>query len=205
MLRNLRLPNLPVVNSTFVAAIFFAALLAPEWAAMAHTAALGEHMPQENTNEQSTNEENAKSRRLVGQTQHLRVYESRQGGNLVKQYVGSDGVICAVSWSGMASPDLKELLGTSYFDEYSEALKSVPVSKSSPGAQSEAKSQTTKSQAMKLQAAEFQAIKYRARSEGHRELSSRRLVIRRSGHMRNLRGRILDPALCPGVKVDEIQ
>ncbi|PWU17871.1 MAG: hypothetical protein C5B49_08125 [Bdellovibrio sp.] len=40
----------------------------------------------------------------------------------VKEYAGTDGVVFAVSWRGLARPDLSDLLGD-YYSEYSNAEK----------------------------------------------------------------------------------
>lgn len=43
----------------------------------------------------------------------------------VKEYVGHDGVVFAVSWQGNLRPDLQPLLG-SYFDQYHELDEARP-------------------------------------------------------------------------------
>jgi hypothetical protein len=49
---------------------------------------------------------------------------SAEGGMRVREYLGRDGVVFAVSWSGPILPDLQRLLGT-HFAEYSAALKAL--------------------------------------------------------------------------------
>jgi Protein of unknown function (DUF2844) len=41
-------------------------------------------------------------------------------GTVVREYVSSEGKVFAVTWSGMAVPDLRQTLGT-YFEEYKAA------------------------------------------------------------------------------------
>jgi hypothetical protein len=48
------------------------------------------------------------------------VHELATGGNTVREYVGPGGVVFAVTWSGLAVPDLGPLLG-SYAGEYQQA------------------------------------------------------------------------------------
>lgn len=45
------------------------------------------------------------------------VHEITSDSNTVKEFVGDDGVVFAVSWRGTFRPDLKALFG-SYYDEY---------------------------------------------------------------------------------------
>ena len=45
------------------------------------------------------------------------VHELVSNMHTVKEYVGSDGVVFAISWQGVLRPDLKTLLGT-YFAHY---------------------------------------------------------------------------------------
>jgi Protein of unknown function (DUF2844) len=44
-----------------------------------------------------------------------------EAGTRVREYLGRDGVVFAVTWSGPAVPDLRQLLGT-HFEEYTAAL-----------------------------------------------------------------------------------
>jgi hypothetical protein len=45
------------------------------------------------------------------------VQELETPGATVKEYVSGDGVIFAITWRGLANPDLSQLLGT-YFSDY---------------------------------------------------------------------------------------
>ena len=45
------------------------------------------------------------------------LYQMNVGGTLVKQYLSGSGVVFAVTWKGLAHPDLRRLLGT-YWPEY---------------------------------------------------------------------------------------
>ncbi len=53
-----------------------------------------------------------------------RVHEFTAGGSTVREYVGADGVVFAVAWSGYSTPDLAPLLGT-YFGEYRAASRAA--------------------------------------------------------------------------------
>lgn len=49
-------------------------------------------------------------------------------GMTIKEYVSSDGIVFAVTWRGIGSPDLSLLFG-SYFDEYREGLTALQTKK----------------------------------------------------------------------------
>jgi hypothetical protein len=51
------------------------------------------------------------------------VQEIDYGGTAVREYVSSSGVVFAIAWNGIRSPDLTTLLG-SYADEYQKVLPS---------------------------------------------------------------------------------
>ncbi len=44
-------------------------------------------------------------------------------GTVVKEFVSSAGRVFAVTWHGPFVPDLQQILGPSYFQQYSEALQ----------------------------------------------------------------------------------
>jgi hypothetical protein len=46
-------------------------------------------------------------------------------GNTIKQYSNPEGIVFAVSWTGISKPDLQVLFG-SYFTEYSNASNELP-------------------------------------------------------------------------------
>ena len=48
------------------------------------------------------------------------VEELDTGGILVREYANSDGIVFAVTWKGIGTPDLQTLLG-SYYSEYAAA------------------------------------------------------------------------------------
>lgn len=50
------------------------------------------------------------------------VRESTVDGVLIKEYFSKDGVVFALSWRGVAAPDLTHFLGA-YFPEYDQAAK----------------------------------------------------------------------------------
>lgn len=51
---------------------------------------------------------------------NLRVHEITNEANTIREYVNSDGIVFAVTWSGMSHPDLTVLLGE-YHAEFQEA------------------------------------------------------------------------------------
>ena len=53
------------------------------------------------------------------------VQEIDYGGTAVREYASSSGVVFAIAWNGIRSPDLTTLLG-SYADEYQKALQGTP-------------------------------------------------------------------------------
>ncbi len=53
------------------------------------------------------------------------VQEITYGGTIVREYVSSSGVVFAIAWNGVRSPDLTSLLGT-YADQYQRALQNTP-------------------------------------------------------------------------------
>ena len=55
---------------------------------------------------------------------HVRIQEiTNIDGMRVREYLDGRGMVFAVTWSGPAIPDLRQLLGV-YFDEYQAALRS---------------------------------------------------------------------------------
>ncbi len=48
------------------------------------------------------------------------VHELERGGTTIREYVSPQGIVFAVTWSGLANPDLRTLLG-SYAAEYERA------------------------------------------------------------------------------------
>ncbi len=53
------------------------------------------------------------------------VHELEQGGTTIREYVSPQGVVFAVTWSGLANPDLRTLLG-GYAAEYERAAAQSP-------------------------------------------------------------------------------
>lgn len=48
------------------------------------------------------------------------VHELERGGTTIREYVSPQGLVFAVTWEGLANPDLRTLLGT-YAAEYEQA------------------------------------------------------------------------------------
>ncbi len=57
-----------------------------------------------------------------GTTQHdaYTVHELERAGTTIREYVSPQGIVFAVTWGGLANPDLRTLLG-SYAAEYEQA------------------------------------------------------------------------------------
>jgi hypothetical protein len=53
------------------------------------------------------------------------VHEIKTDSTIIREYVSPAGIIFAISWNGLAYPDLTELLG-SYAGEYQDALRQTP-------------------------------------------------------------------------------
>lgn len=88
----------------------------------------------------------------------------------VKEYVNEDGFVFAVTWRGLAHPDLSGILG-SHFQEY-----------------------------QKLN------TERRKGSKAQDTINTSNAVVRRAGHMRDVRGLAYDPSLVPSdVKVEELE
>lgn len=98
--------------------------------------------------------------------------ESTVDGVLIKEYFSNDGVVFAVSWRGVAAPDLTSLLGN-YFSEYDKAATEQL------SAQRRGKSATVKAS---------------------------QIIVRKFGHMRDIRGVATVLSLIPAdVRAEELQ
>ncbi len=53
------------------------------------------------------------------------VHELERGGTTIREYVSPQGTVFAVTWSGLATPDLRTLLG-GYAAEYEDAAAQQP-------------------------------------------------------------------------------
>lgn len=51
-----------------------------------------------------------------------RVHELEKGATTIREFVSADGVVFAVTWSGITHPDLRPLLGA-FHDEYRAAAR----------------------------------------------------------------------------------
>jgi hypothetical protein len=94
-----------------------AAAIAALWSGTA-SATLGEP-------ESSIQAESQLSRSSIKETERVgyRVHEIQlPSGTLVREYVGADGNVFAVTWRGPFMPNLRQTLGQ-YFDEYSAAAQ----------------------------------------------------------------------------------
>ncbi|RYZ67408.1 MAG: DUF2844 domain-containing protein [Proteobacteria bacterium] len=99
------------------------------------------------------------------------VHEMVANGTTIKEYSNAEGLVFAVSWRGLAAPDLEVLFGT-YFAEYKQTLNLAP------------------------------------RQPGKRSVSmdTGRMVVRRSGHMRDQRGFAHVPSLVPaGLNLEDLK
>jgi hypothetical protein len=96
--------------------LFFAVSTALPWAAPVRASLGG--------NEASVMADGAQLRGAVNSVAQLyfdTLEISAETGMRVREYLGRDGVVFAVTWSGPAVPDLRQLLGA-HFDEYTAAL-----------------------------------------------------------------------------------
>lgn len=99
------------------------------------------------------------------------VHEFTADGTTIKEYSNMEGIVFAVSWRGLAAPDLEVLFG-SYFSEYQDTLEVAP------------------------------------RQPGKRSVSMKtgRMIVRRSGHMRDQRGFAHVPSLVPtGLNLGDLE
>lgn len=105
------------------------------------------------------------------------VRERTQGGTTIREYVGPDGRVFAVTWSGLAHPDLGPLLGR-YEGEYRAAARQARAPE--PGGR--------------------EGGRRALRVEGGQ------VIVDRWGHMRDRHGRAWLPAQLPaGVDVDDLR
>lgn len=89
----------------------------------------------------------------------------------IKEYVRNDGIVFAVTWSGIGHPDMQEILG-SFHGSYESSQSRLKLSR-------------------------------HTRSFAIKEAD---LVVKRFGHLRNLRGQAYVPSLLPsGFDLGELQ
>jgi hypothetical protein len=91
----------------------------------------------------------------------------------IREFTTLEGQVFAFSWRGSHHPDLSLLFGGELFREYLEAENAYQAGQSDPGT----------------------AIKTQRRS--HRRIRTRNMLIEFSGHMRDVRGKVLVPGLGP--------
>ena len=53
------------------------------------------------------------------------VHEMTSSPSIVREYISPSGIIFAIAWNGLATPDLSQLLGA-YASEYQKALQQTP-------------------------------------------------------------------------------
>jgi hypothetical protein len=107
-----------MASRSVIAAVLFAVLgITPLWVGSAHAALGGDAASVLTDAAELHGAVNTEIR------QQYDIQEiSAEAGMRVREYLGRDGVVFAVSWSGPVMPDLQRLLGT-HFAEYSAALK----------------------------------------------------------------------------------
>lgn len=111
-------------------------------------------------------------------TEHL----IQQDGTEIREYALPDGTVFAVTWRGPTQPDLSVLLG-SYYNEYQDTLALLQRSTS--------------------QHSNDRTAQRRGRSA--RVIRSKNMVLERSGHMRDIRGKAYLPQLMPdGVHPEDL-
>jgi hypothetical protein len=112
-----------------------------------------------------------------GPQRQFTIHEISQDGTKIQEYALPDGTVFAVSWRGPTQPDLSVLLGN-YYSEYEQTL-------------------------LKLNRPSGRTAQRRGRSS--RIIRSKNLVIERSGHMRDVRGKAYLPDLMPtGLKAEDL-
>jgi hypothetical protein len=111
----------------------------------------------------------------TGVSERFTVHEIAQGSSTIREYALPDGTVFAVTWRGMTQPDLSVLFG-SYFNDYQNALASM-------------------NQAGVLGTPETRHIQRRGRAA--RVVRGQNIVVERSGHMRDVRGKAYVPRLMP--------
>ncbi|MFL5812483.1 MAG: DUF2844 domain-containing protein [Bdellovibrionia bacterium] len=99
------------------------------------------------------------------------VHEISRDGTQIFEYALPNGTVFAVSWRGPTQPDLTVLLGD-YYQEYQDKLSSLNRASS-----------------------DGRTAQRRGRSA--RVIRSKNMVIERSGHMRDIRGKAYLPKLMP--------
>jgi hypothetical protein len=109
----------------------------------------------------------------TGSQKKYTVHEISRDGTRIFEYALPNGTVFAVSWRGPTQPDLSVLLGD-YFQEYQDRLSSLNRSEPS---------------------SEGRMAQRRGRSA--RVIRSKNMVIERSGHMRDIRGKAYLPSLMP--------
>lgn len=103
------------------------------------------------------------SRQLIDTRSSYEVFETNTDGQIIREFVSREtSIVFCITWSGMAEPDLTEILGSYYQD----ADASLEAARAEPG---------------------------RKPKRGVTES----IVIEKSGHMRDVRGKAYAPNLVP--------
>ncbi len=100
------------------------------------------------------------------------VRASAVNGVSINEYFSAEGIVFAVSWRGVAQPDLTDVLG-SYYSDYDKASREqLPVQRRGKSA----------------------------------VITSSEIVVKKFGHMRDVRGLAVVPSLLPaGVRLEDLQ
>jgi len=85
---------------------------------IAQATALGEKVPEVSAQQvkSQTNSNLKISQKVSSLGVSYSVQETEQEGQLMKEFVNSDGVVFAVSWKGLGPPDFSDILGKYYKD-----------------------------------------------------------------------------------------
>lgn len=118
------------------------------------------------------------ARRSMVSRSHYSRHELNSEANTIRQYTNSDGVVFAITWSGISAPDLTPLLGN-YAKEFRQSLR------------------------LKQSRPRHEGHEGRRSQRIHR---GKRVVVERYGHMRAMRGIAYVPTLVPEtVNVHELE
>lgn len=66
-----------------------------------------------------------KSAVRVTPSQGYAIHEMQSPGTVLREFVGADGRVFAVSWHGPSNPDLRQVLG-SYYANYEQGMAATP-------------------------------------------------------------------------------
>jgi hypothetical protein len=118
----------------------------------------------------------AKKLNVVSHNQYT-VHTMKSGSSTINYYADSNDMVFAVTWRGLAHPDLSVILDSN-FGLYQSAVSAMKAQKTHSG----------------------------FRGQRHFRVASNTLVVQKAGHMRDWRGIAYDSSLIPsGVSLNELK